>query len=146
MKILVEVDGRRFEVEVREGRAWVDGEEVSPGAFSWIRRGREIVIERDGVILATTILPKGTPVRAERRGVGGRSRRFVEAPLPGLVRSVLVEPGESVSAGQPLLTLDAMKLENEIQSPVKGLVAEVRARAGAAVDRGEVLVVVEEEG
>jgi propionyl-CoA carboxylase alpha chain len=65
------------------------------------------------------------------------------APMPGLVRRVLVEPGAAVAAGQPLLVLEAMKMEQTVTAPADGVVAELRAKAGEQVAAGQVLAVVE---
>jgi propionyl-CoA carboxylase alpha chain len=65
------------------------------------------------------------------------------APMPGLVRRVLVEPGAAVTAGQPLLVLEAMKMEQTVTAPTAGLLAELRAKAGEQVAAGQVLAVVE---
>ncbi|HLK74611.1 MAG TPA: biotin carboxylase N-terminal domain-containing protein [Streptosporangiaceae bacterium] len=65
------------------------------------------------------------------------------APMPGLVRRVLVEVGAAVKAGQPLLVLEAMKMEQTVAAPAAGLVAELRAKAGDQVAAGQVLAVVE---
>jgi propionyl-CoA carboxylase alpha chain len=65
------------------------------------------------------------------------------APMPGLVRRVLVEVGAVVTAGQPLLVLEAMKMEQTVAAPAAGAVAELRAKAGEQVAAGQVLAVVE---
>jgi len=65
------------------------------------------------------------------------------APMPGLVRRVLVEVGAVVTAGQPLLVLEAMKMEQTVAAPAAGVVAELRAKAGEQVNTGQVLAVVE---
>jgi propionyl-CoA carboxylase alpha chain len=65
------------------------------------------------------------------------------APMPGLVRRVLVEVGAVVTAGEPLLVLEAMKMEQTVAAPAAGVVAELRAKAGEQVAAGQVLAVVE---
>jgi propionyl-CoA carboxylase alpha chain len=65
------------------------------------------------------------------------------APMPGLVRRVLVEVGAVVTAGQPLLVLEAMKMEQTVTAPSAGVVAELRAKAGEQVAAAQVLAVVE---
>ena len=62
------------------------------------------------------------------------------APMPGLVVRVNVEPGEEVRAGQPLVVMEAMKMENELRSPAAGTVKNVPARVGQAVEKGALLV------
>ena len=74
---------------------------------------------------------------------GGRSTRRIAhaaAAMPGRVLRVLVAPGEQVTQGQPLLVLEAMKMENEVKSPRDGVIASVDASAGKAVSAGDVLV------
>ncbi len=65
------------------------------------------------------------------------------APMPGLVRRVLVEAGTAVVAGQPLLVLEAMKMEQTVAAPADGLVTELRAKAGEQVAVGQILAIVE---
>ena len=60
--------------------------------------------------------------------------------MPGRVLRVLVAPGEKVAQGQPLLVLEAMKMENEVKSPRDGVIASVEVSAGKAVSAGDVLV------
>jgi propionyl-CoA carboxylase alpha chain len=68
------------------------------------------------------------------------------APMPGLVLRVLAEVGAVVAAGQPLLVLEAMKMEQTVSAPAHGVVAELRAKAGEQVTTGQVLAVLEAEG
>jgi 3-methylcrotonyl-CoA carboxylase alpha subunit len=66
------------------------------------------------------------------------------APMPGKVLSVHVVPGDSVQAGQPLVIMEAMKMEHTITAPVASTVSEVRCAVGDQVDNGQVLVILEE--
>jgi biotin carboxyl carrier protein len=78
---------------------------------------------------------------------GGRAashaRRELKAPMPGLVVKVLCQAGDEVAAGQPLVVLQAMKMENELSLSRGGTVGQVSAQAGQTVEQGQVLVVVE---
>jgi acetyl/propionyl-CoA carboxylase alpha subunit len=65
------------------------------------------------------------------------------APMPGSVVRVLVESGAPVAKGDPLVVLEAMKMEHTVASPADGTVSEVRVQAGQQVDSGSVLVVVD---
>ena len=65
------------------------------------------------------------------------------APMPGLVLRVLADLGSAVTAGQPLLVLEAMKMEQTVTAPADGVLAELRAKAGDQVSTGQVLAVVE---
>jgi biotin carboxyl carrier protein len=67
----------------------------------------------------------------------------VKAPMPGLVKTVAVAPGDQVTEGQRLVVLEAMKMENEITSPQAGQVKDVLVSEGATVDGGTALVTLE---
>ncbi|MGO9836061.1 MAG: biotin/lipoyl-containing protein [Polyangiaceae bacterium] len=66
--------------------------------------------------------------------------RIVKSPMPGRVVKVLVAKGDSVTTGQGLVVLEAMKMENEVRSRAAGTVAEVHVTAGAAVEGNAKLV------
>jgi len=65
------------------------------------------------------------------------------APMPGLVLRVLADVGATVAAGQPLVVLEAMKMEQTVTAPADGVVAELRAKAGEQVAAGQILAVVD---
>jgi biotin carboxyl carrier protein len=67
----------------------------------------------------------------------------IKAPMPGRVVRVLVAVGDHVTAKQPVVVVEAMKMENELRTPRDGVVKEVLVIAGAAVDSGAVLLVIE---
>lgn len=76
--------------------------------------------------------------------IGGSQRtNIVKAPMPGLVLKVMVEPGQSVKKGDPLLILEAMKMENVIKSAGDGRINTVAAQKGAAVEKGQILLEIE---
>ena len=65
----------------------------------------------------------------------------VKAPMPGVVLKVQVQQGQAVKAGQVLVILEAMKMENEIVAPKDGTVAQIVAAKGASVESGAPLVI-----
>lgn len=67
----------------------------------------------------------------------------ISAPMPGTVMSVKVRPGDLVSTGDTLLTLETMKMENPVKSPKDGVVKEIKAQAGKFVSPGEPLILLE---
>ena len=77
---------------------------------------------------------------AEREHVAGGC----EAPMPGKILAVHVEVGQTVTKGQALAVLEAMKMEHEVTAPHDGLVREIRVEAGQQVDAGTVLVVIDD--
>ena len=84
--------------------------------------------------------------RAARAAAGGGKAGGpvdVAAPMPGSIHAVHVKAGQTVDAGDPIATLEAMKMEHAVVAPIAGTVAELAARAGDQVARGDVLAVVE---
>ncbi len=77
---------------------------------------------------------RAQPVARPRSGDGR-----IKAPIPGLISRVLVTPGQNVVAGQALVILEAMKMENEIRAPFDGVVSSISATVGETVLRGQVL-------
>lgn len=71
---------------------------------------------------------------------GGAGDSAIKAPIPGLVVKVLVEEGAEVAAGQTLVILEAMKMENELRAPRPGVIATIKAKPGNSVNQGDVLV------
>jgi biotin carboxyl carrier protein len=67
----------------------------------------------------------------------------IKAPMPGLVLKVLVEPGQAIKKGDPVLILEAMKMENVFKSATDAVVKEIKAKERTAVEKGEVLIVLE---
>ena len=159
-KLSVTIDGRVFEVEVTipagcdgaELTVIVDGKALpvtlscidGPQQIEWIAvegRSHEIVVDRDLHWLRSDTGLHHFEVRdletAIARPVSGDGR--VKAPIPGLITRVLVQPGDQVEAGQPLLVLEAMKMENEIRAPRGGSVSRVDVVEGQGVALREVL-------
>jgi biotin carboxyl carrier protein len=81
-------------------------------------------------------------IRTRGGGPGGAGGQTVKAPLPGKITHVSVRAGDTVTAGQSLVVIEAMKMENELKATAAGTVAEVRVSAGQAVNAGDVLVVI----
>jgi biotin carboxyl carrier protein len=79
------------------------------------------------------------------RGAAGHDggRAEIKSPMPGKLVRVLVERGQQVEAGTPLVVVEAMKMQNEMKSPRAGTVTELRVAPGATVNAGDVLAVIE---
>ncbi len=77
---------------------------------------------------------------AAKKTKGGSGDRLLKSPMPGRVVKVLVKPGDEVAAGQPLLVVEAMKMENELKAKAPAKIAEIHVEAGATVEAGAKLV------
>jgi biotin carboxyl carrier protein len=74
---------------------------------------------------------------------GSHTRLELRSPMPGLLVKVLCSVGDQIPPGQPLVVLQAMKMENELSLPRGGTISAVRVEAGQTVEQGQVLVVLE---
>lgn len=166
MKFFAEIEGRKrlVEIEARQGRLFfaVDGRpleadavEVEPGVYSILCGGRsfQVKVEQIGGQLQVYIAGHSYPYRVGLRDprqwsrAGAVSdvegRQEICSPMPGKVVRVLVEERQRVGAGQGLLVVEAMKMQNEVRSSKAGVVTQILARAGATVSAGQPLAVVE---
>jgi biotin carboxyl carrier protein len=139
------LDGKRIDADVSE---------VEPGVFSVLLNGEShevrVTPQADGTLtLQTGHHEFGAEVfdprawRGRRHaGVEAEGRQQITAPMPGKVVRVLVQTGDKVEAGQGLIVVEAMKMQNEIRSPKSGTVERLAAKEGQPVDAGEVLAIV----
>ena len=162
MRYEVEIEGQRRVVEIRQvpggGYALsVDGAPVRTiqvgalGPSEWrltedgvtravsaaVAGDRVDVQVADHALVATVIDPRDRVTLAD-----GAAEGVVATPMPGLVSRILVQEGQDVDAGQVLLVVEAMKMENEFKSRIAGRVAQIHVTAGVAVDAGALLVTV----
>lgn len=141
----VSVNGNVYDVVVEEV---LDGQTVEPAPG-----GQPAPQDARAQRHAGALDAHGGSQAGERQGHGMESRSTagvemgkgtqVTAPLAGVILSVTVEVGSSVKRGDVLVSLEALKMENEIQSPVDGTVSYVGVRKGQDVQAGVVLVVIE---
>lgn len=117
-----------------DGKAWeVKREQTATDLHIWVRGARYEAEVRD---------PRSLRSRRAASGSAAGPKK-VTAPMPGKVVRVLVRENEEVEAGQGLLVVEAMKMQNELKSPGKGTVRKLVASIGTAVNAGDVLAVVE---
>ena len=144
----VQIDGKTYEVDFSA----VDG-----NLLSLLVMGRsyeaDVVEEAEGVL---TVWVEGKLHRIEYQEEGRRPRRsvgvsgqdmggpqMIVAPMPGKVVALLVSPEQEVSAGQGVIVIEAMKMENELKASRPGVIKEIKVREGDGVSGGDILVVIE---
>lgn len=130
MKYKVTLNGRTYEVEVEAGKAMLVNE-------------YEAYAPAPAAPAAPAAAPAAPAVPAAPAAVVDIvSGERVNAPMPGNILKLAVNQGDKVQAGQILVILEAMKMENEIVAPKAGTVAQVVAKVGDKVDTGATLVVI----
>ncbi|MEQ8480420.1 MAG: acetyl/propionyl/methylcrotonyl-CoA carboxylase subunit alpha [Hoeflea sp.] len=131
--------GVRFHTVRRNGADWL----FNTGGVT--RRCRLVLSEIEVVVFHEGLThrfsrPKG--LRADDVAAGGD---LIVSVMPGIIKQVLVEPGQEVRAGEPMVIMEAMKMEMTLSAPRDGTVAEVKVAAGAQVADGAVLAALAEE-
>ena len=131
MKYKITLKGKTYEVLVEQGEAILEDEYdyVPPVA---------------PVAAAPVATPAAAPAAAPAAPAGGQvaAGTRVDSPLPGNVLDVKVSVGQAVKAGQVLVIIEAMKMENEVAAPCDGMVKQIVANKGAVVATGDTLLVI----
>ena len=129
MKYKVTLNGRTYEVEVDHGKAMLvdEYEAYAPAPAA----------PAAPVAAAPAAAAPAAPAAAAVTAAG----ETVEAPMPGAILRVEVTQGQAVKAGDLLVVLEAMKMENEILSPRDGTVAQIVVQKGSTVETGSPLIV-----
>lgn len=128
MKYKVTLNAKVYEVEVEEGTAMlVDEYEAYAPAVA--------PAPAPTLVAAVPAAPNSAPTAAVAAG------EVVPSPLPGNILQVKVSAGQTVKAGEILVIIEAMKMENEVLAPRDGTVAQVIAAKGVTVNTGDPLVV-----
>ena len=148
VRVLAAVEGRRYELEVPES---------GPNGYLFISQGRVFNCRIEGrtesgrqidVIVGTTNYavtltdPRRLGNSAAASTHGHDAARII-ASMPGKVVRVLVEVGARVEAGDGIIVVEAMKMQNEMKSPKAGTVIALNTQTGATVNGGDVLAVIE---
>jgi biotin carboxyl carrier protein len=106
------------------------------------RAGGQLLVQVGSVPVTVTVSGR-VRARDEVGGASGDGPQEIHAPMPGKVVRVLVQAGDVVTARQPLMVVEAMKMENELRAGRDGRVAGIHAFEGASVEAGALLVVIE---
>ena len=134
MKYLISLRGKEYEVEVEQGEAVLlsvnEASAATPSpAFSAPAAPASPAPE-----------PPASAGGEAQASVASAPGEPIFAPLPGTVLSLKLEPGAKVAAGQVLLIIEAMKMENEILAPRPGQIGAILCRSGETVQSGDLLL------
>jgi biotin carboxyl carrier protein len=116
-----------------------DGDRVRTLGLARTSRGVQLQLAGHAV-LAEVIDPR----KAALSLAGGKDAGAISTAMPGVIVRVLVEPGQAVSEGDPVIVVEAMKMENELRAPRTGCIDAIHVAPGQAVEAGALLVTVGE--
>ena len=154
---VVEISGGDGRYRVTLGdEVWdVDARLTAQGIYSLLIGGVSYVadvVDRDGTCLVDVggesyevLVEEQTRwiIRTRGGAAGAAHGQTLTAPLPGKITHIAVRPGDRVQAGDTLVVIEAMKMENEFKASAAGTVAEVRVQPGQTVNPGDILLVIE---
>jgi biotin carboxyl carrier protein len=153
-RLRVRVDGTDDSVYVMDPDDHADADsrhpEVRPLPATSIDRAagqRRYEVTVDGWVLRASVEPEARAVLRERASQGrevdsGQGEQRISAQIPGRLVRLWVAEGDTVEAGQRLLAIEAMKMENEVRAPRDGTVVSIKATVGASVELGDELLTV----
>ncbi len=135
------INGTEYSVDINE----VEGQEITldvNGTPYKVTVDREM--KQKQVVMTTRTAPRvsAAPGGAVQTSAPASKGSKVTTPLPGTILDVFVNVGDKVKAGQTVVLLEAMKMENNIEADVEGTVTEVKVRKGDSVLEGDVMVVI----
>ncbi len=146
-QLTVTVEGHERPLEVRPlggGRyGWLDGTRVVTAEVD--RQGDKLTVTVRGEAMLAEVADARLEEVPEVAAVAGRARgpSVLRAPMAGRVVKLLARVGDAIKAGQGVLVIEAMKMENEVRATREGQLREIRVNEGAAVEGGEELAVVD---
>lgn len=144
-RIRIRVGDREVNVALDDQRSAIQTAQIGDRhvEFGWLRKDGVYRILIDGIEYDIVLRdPKSERLSKVSGTPSASGATEIQAPIPGLIKKVLLGEGDPVRRDQPVLYLDAMKLENEIASPRDGVLKSIAVQAGQAVEKGQVLFVV----
>lgn len=137
-KLKFNINGKHYEATVAETSHNVAEVELNGKKYTVeVERAESVAVPHIAAPKPAAAAPVAAPAAAPKAAAGANS---VTAPLPGSVTVVNVKAGDSVKAGQTLIIIEAMKMENEVLAPADGTVTAVHVSGGQAVQQGDALL------
>jgi biotin carboxyl carrier protein len=149
--IELERDGQKWRAKIDGHPVDADATEIAPHVISVLLDGEShevrVAAQPDGTLKLQTGIQEFTAEIIDPRAWSGRrhgaleveGRQQITAPMPGKIVRLLVSAGDRVEAGQGILVVEAMKMQNEIRSPKSGTVERLLAKEGQPVNAGDIL-------
>ena len=164
MRYVTIIDNEEFRIDIdKDGNLLVNGEErdvdfrqLSPSLYSVIMEHQswQVVIEEDkgthsilmaGRMYEGQVLDERALLMAQRKGGIGGASGDLRAPMPGLIIDIRTEIGHEVRAGDTIIVLESMKMQNELKVPIDGVVQDISVEIGQTVDKDTLLITISED-
>jgi len=153
-RLTLDQSGGRWRCRLNDREVEIDAVLTRPDVLSILIDGKAYEVKRERTPTDTHLWVGSARYAAETRDPrslrgrkGGQAQedgpRKLIAPMPGKVVRVLLHEKDNVEAGQGILVMEAMKMQNEVKSPKKGIVQKILSQQGDAVNAGDVLAIVE---
>lgn len=144
-KYKLAIGGKDFEAEILEltsetARVAVDGKEYTVELKELGRKPVTLAPPPAPAAASPAAVRTPVPAPAPIAPRSGGDSQSIHAPLPGLIVDIMVNENDAVKAGQNLLLMEAMKMENQIPAPYDGTVKRIHVKKGDSVSEGDVLV------
>lgn len=141
-----------FQIEIDGKKKIISISRISPAHLSIIIEGKSFNVEVDhfekeyqvstrGEVYNFSVIDEREVTISSEQSDSGE--KVVKAPMPGLVVEIIVSEGDQVKAGDTLLVLEAMKMQNEITAPASGTILNISVKPGATVNSGDDLLVLD---
>ncbi len=129
-KYNVEVNGTDYEVIIKDEQGGEVTKDTTQNTETKATVKEEVVSQKDQTVASST--------------VDTGDMTTVEAPMSGTILSIKVDTGQSVEAGETIMTLEAMKMETEISAPVSGTIGAIKVGEGDNCEHGTVIALIKE--
>lgn len=152
-EITLDINGKDYKVVISSFTA--DQAEISVNGKKYLVGLKDLGIEQVAEVKPTPAPRGGDEIHRPAAAVPGVSKgkaapvhrpksidnkNSIVAPLPGLIKRILVREGDVIKIGQPIMIIEAMKMENEINATSQGMIIDIRFREGDSVNQGDTLI------
>ncbi|MFN8373110.1 MAG: biotin/lipoyl-containing protein [Anaerolineae bacterium] len=163
MKYVTTINDKKFEIDINnDGSVLVNGEKrdvdflaLGPSLYSIVMqtRSHEVVVDErngevevliNGRLFTGKVMDERAQLLSMRRGgqVADSGEISIKSPMPGLVVAIPVHEGHVVKAGETLIILESMKMQNELKAPRDGMISRISVQPQQSVEQGKVLVTI----
>jgi len=129
-----------YKIKIRDEKFEVEVGEVKEGLAAVMVNGEAYAVEIENY--DSVAAPAAISQATASTSIQASGSSSIVAPIPGIILDIPVQVGEKVEAGQTVVILEAMKMENNLVSSIDGIVREIRVQKGAKVKTGDLIIII----